>query len=206
MIARLRGTLADKTTDSVIIDVGGVGYRLTVSQTTLATLPPEGAEASLRVHTHVREDILALYGFASSGEEELFHHLTAVSGVGPRLAVSILSGLPPAELAHAIAHNELPRLTRISGVGKKTAERLVVELADKLRTSGLLAGSGATGAPSSGASGTGAADELASALINLGYRAAEAEKAARSTRDRLPGAPLEQLVPAALQALLTRSP
>jgi Holliday junction DNA helicase RuvA len=139
MIAYLRGQLLDKGADSVIIDVHGVGYRASVSQSTLAAMPEIGASTQLRIYTHVREDVIALYGFATEGEEELFHHLTSVTGVGPKLGLTILSGMAPEELALALAQGELARLVKISGVGKKTAERLVMELSDKLKTSSLLA-------------------------------------------------------------------
>jgi Holliday junction DNA helicase RuvA len=202
MIAYLRGQLIDKGTDHVVIDVHGVGYRVTVSQTSMAQMPEIGAQAQLRIHTHVREDALSLFGFSSAEEEELFHHLTAVSGVGPRLGINILSGMQPQELAYAIAHNELARLTKIGGVGKKTAERLVVELADKLKGSTLLlkrVGPAPAGRTKAGV------DELVSALTNLGYRPAEAERAASAAREAQPGADLEVLLRTALQLILSKA-
>ena len=202
MIAYLRGTVLDKSADAVVVDVHGVGYRVAVSNTTMATLPAIGAPTQLRIHTHVREDALALFGFATQEEEELFHHLTAVSGVGPRLGLNILSGMAPSELAHAIAHNELARLTKISGVGKKTAERLVVELADKLKSSTLLLKH--VGPAPISRSRTGA-DELVSALVNLGYRPVEAERAASAARGAHEGADLETQLRAALQMILSRA-
>jgi len=137
MIARLSGTLLDKAADTVIVDVGGVGYLVHLSLQSMTRLPAEGARVDLRTYTHVREDALQLYGFAGDDEERLFHLLIGVSGVGPRLALNVLSGMPAAELAEAIVESEIPRLTRIAGVGKKTAERLVVELKDKLKTAGI---------------------------------------------------------------------
>jgi Holliday junction DNA helicase RuvA len=203
MIAYLRGPLIEKGPDAVVVDVQGVGYRATVSQTTLAALPEVGAEARLRIHTHVREDALALFGFSTEEEEQLFHMLTSVSGVGPKLGMSILSGMSPHELAYAIANDEVARLTKIGGVGKKTAERLVVELADKLKTSTLLLKPGVKGAgrPAKKADG----DDLVSALVNLGYRPAEAERAASSVRDSQPDAEIGSLVRAALQLLTAKT-
>jgi Holliday junction DNA helicase RuvA len=200
MIAYLRGQLLDKTAVDVIVDVHGVGYRATVSQTTLAALPEVGAPVTLRIHTHVREDILALFGFATAEEEQLFHLLTTVSGVGPKLAVNILSGMEPTELAVALANGEIARLTKISGVGKKTAERLVVELSDKLKTSTLIIGR----LNPKAAKRTGA-DDLVSALVNLGYRPADAERAASAAREETPDAELGDLVKGALQLLLSKA-
>jgi Holliday junction DNA helicase RuvA len=204
MIAYLRGQLLDKGVDAVVIDVHGVGYRVTISQTTLASLPETGAQAQLRIHTHVREDALALFGFATPEEEELFHHLTSVSGVGPKLAMNILSGMPPQELAHAIANDEIARLTKISGVGRKTAERLVVELADKLKASPLLLKPGLRLASKPGAS-AGGSDDLVSALENLGYKRGDAERAASAARDAQPDADLGTHVRVALQMLLSKA-
>lgn len=202
MIAYLRGQLLDKDVDNVVVDVHGVGYRVSVSQTSLASLPAVGAQVQLRIHTHVREDALLLYGFTSADEEQLFHHLTTVSGVGPKLALNILSGMPPAELATALAHGEHARLTKISGVGKKTAERLVVELSDKLKTSTLVLRS----APAQVARPAARGDDLVSALVNLGYRAADAERAAAAARERAgDGAEMTDLVRLALQMLQSKA-
>lgn len=203
MIAYLRGQVLEKSADGAVVDVHGVGYKVTLSQTSLAAVPEVGAPVQLRIHTHVREDALALFGFSSPEEEELFHHLTTVSGVGPKLAMNILSGMPPQELAYAIAHNELARLTKISGVGKKTGERLVVELADKLKTSTLLLKR--IGPPTRQAARAGGGDDLVSALVNLGYRPADAERAASAAREDAPEAELGALVKAALQLLLSKA-
>jgi Holliday junction DNA helicase RuvA len=197
MIARLAGVLLEKRADSAIVDVSGVGYLVHLSLQSLAKLPAEGAPAQLRTYTHVREDALQLFGFAAPDEEELFHMLIAVSGVGPRLALNILSGMPAAELANAILHGELARLTKISGVGKKTAERLVVELKDKLKTSPL---SGAR--PAGAAARVGPDQALLSALLNLGYRPAAAERTAEAVRRSLgPSAPLEAQLREALKLI-----
>lgn len=199
MIAFLRGQLLEKDVDAVVVDVHGVGYRCTVSQLTMSELPAEGGQVQLRVHTHVREDALLLYGFTTRDEEELFHHLTQVSGVGPKLAITILSGMAPRELAVAIGQGEIARLTKINGVGKKTAERLVVELKDKLKVSGIAMPTLRRTQPS------GPRDELVSALVNLQYRPADAERAASIVLEQNPGATLQTLVPAALQLLTSRT-
>ena len=198
MIARLSGTLLEKRPDgAVVVDVQGVGYLVHVSLQSLTHLPPEGGRAELRCHTHVREDALQLYGFLTPEEESLFHLLVSVSGVGPRLGLNILSGMPPTELATAILHGELLRLTKISGVGKKTAERLVLELKDKIKASGLAAVSSSKPPP------PGQTDQaLISALINLGYRPAAAERTAEAVRRALgPKAALEEQLREALRLI-----
>jgi len=198
VIARLSGIVLEKREDAAVLDVQGVGYLIHLSLQSMAHMPPEGARAQLRCHTHVREDALQLFGFVSSEEEELFRLLIAVSGVGPKLAMNILSGMPATELAAAILHGELARLTKIPGVGKKTAERLMVELKDRIATSGLAAG-----ARSSQASLAGAADAaLLSALVNLGYRPAAAERTAETVRRNLgSAAPLEDQLREALRVI-----
>jgi len=198
VIARLSGIVLEKREDAAVLDVQGVGYLVHLSLQSMAHMPPEGARAQLRCHTHVREDALQLFGFVSSEEEELFRLLIAVSGVGPKLAMNILSGMPATELAAAILHGELARLTKIPGVGKKTAERLMVELKDRIATSGLAAG-----ARSSQASLAGAADAaLLSALVNLGYRPAAAERTAEAVRRNLgAAAPLEDQLREALRVI-----
>ena len=133
MIAFLRGAVLEKHPNQVIVDVGGVGYDLTIPVSTFTALPETGGEVRLRVHTHVREDQLALFGFWSARERELFERLIAVSGIGPRLAQVVLSGMAADDLIAALAAGDLARLTRIPGVGKKTAERMIVELRDKLQ-------------------------------------------------------------------------
>jgi holliday junction DNA helicase RuvA len=198
VIARLSGIVLEKREDAAVLDVQGVGYLIHLSLQSMAHMPPEGARAQLRCHTHVREDALQLFGFVSSEEEELFRLLIAVSGVGPKLAMNILSGMPATELAAAILHGELARLTKIPGVGKKTAERLMLELKDRIATSGLAAG-----ARSSQASLAGAADAaLLSALVNLGYRPAAAERTAEAVRRNLgAAAPLEDQLREALRVI-----
>jgi Holliday junction DNA helicase RuvA len=168
LIAHLRGRLLRKAPQEAVIDVGGVGYRVAIPVSTFYRLGDEGGEVNLRVYTHVREDTLALFGFLSAGEEALFHRLISVAGVGPKLAVNILSGIEAPDLLAALRGSDLARLTRIPGVGKKTAERLVLELKDQLGTLPPAA----EPAPSGG----GAKEDLVSALLHLGYSRPEAER------------------------------
>jgi len=196
LIARLSGTLLEKRGDVAVVDVGGVGYLVHLSLQSMARLPAEGAEVRLRTYTHVREDALQLFGFANEDEERLFALLIGVSGVGPRLAQTILSGMPAPELAAALIGEEIGRLTQISGVGKKTAERLVLELKDKLKTSGLLGRTAQAAVP---LSGSGA---LVSALLNLGYKPAAAERTAEAVRRSLgPAAAVEDQLREALRLI-----
>jgi Holliday junction DNA helicase RuvA len=197
VIARLSGVVLEKRGDSAVLDVQGVGYRVHLSLQSLAGLPPEGARAQLRCYTHVREDALQLFGFLTAEEEELFHFLISVSQVGPKLALNILSGMPAPELASAILHGELARLTKISGVGKKTAERLVVELKDRIGKSGLAAVRPSQPPPPSGPDAA-----LLSALVNLGYRPAAAERTVETVRRNLgAAAPLEDQLREALRLI-----
>src|SRR5262249_27716248 len=132
MIALLRGVLLEKHPNQAIVEAGGVGYDVTIPVSTFTKLPDPGAEVRLRIHTHVREDVLALYGFLTQDEKALFEKLIGVSGIGPTLAVKILSGLAAADLINSIRRGEVDQLVRIPGIGKKTAERMVLELRDKL--------------------------------------------------------------------------
>jgi Holliday junction DNA helicase RuvA len=198
MIARLAGTLIEKSADTAIVDVGGVGYLVHLSLQSMAGLPSEGARIELRTYTHVREDALQLYGFSGEDEERLFRLLIDVSGVGPKLALNVLSGMPAAELAAALAEEDVARLTRISGVGKKTAERLVVELKDKLKAAGIPTRSAGAAVPISFAGGT----ALVSALVNLGYKPAAAERTADAVRRSLGfAAPVEEQLREALRLI-----
>lgn len=197
MIARLSGIVVEKGAETAVLDVQGVGYLVHLSVQSMGRLPPEGSRAQVRCYTHVREDALQLFGFLTEEEEALFHLLIAVSGVGPRLALNVLSGMPATELAVAILHGELARLTKIQGVGKKTAERLVLELKDKIKASGL-AGARPSQPPPAGAG----ADALLSALVNLGYRPSAAERTAEAVRRSLgPAAPLEDQLREALRLI-----
>jgi Holliday junction DNA helicase RuvA len=191
MIARLSGTVLEKHPMRVVIDVGGVGYDVHVPLSSFAAVGDPGATLTLRVHTHVREDALLLYGFASSLEQLVFERLIAVSGIGPKLALSVLSGLAPEELVQAIASADVARLTSIPGIGKKTAERIVLELKDKLSAV-------ATGAAMSPA---GPREDLVSALLNLGYHRPPAEKAVDRALQDGPDRGFEPLLRAALKVL-----
>lgn len=171
MIARLVGRLAHKSPDALIVDVHGVGYRVMVSLTAFAALPEQGAEVELAIHTHLRETALELFGFVSADERALFTALITVSGIGPRMALNILSGLPAADLRDALAAGNVSRLVAVPGVGKRTAERLVVELQDRVRK---------MAATTPADSGAAADAEAVSALVNLGYRQPEAERAVRA--------------------------
>jgi Holliday junction DNA helicase RuvA len=180
MIAHLRGKLLTKHPNQAVVETGGVGYDVTISVPTFSDLPVTGEEVSLHIHTHVREDALALYGFLRSSEKVLFEKLITVSGIGPKLAITILSGMAADEMVNAIRGNDLARLTRIPGIGRKTAERMVLELRDKLPAPGSP---GETAVPASSAM----EDDVLSALMNLGYQRANAEKAwAVATRGNVP--------------------
>ncbi|MGE3277473.1 MAG: Holliday junction branch migration protein RuvA [Vicinamibacterales bacterium] len=165
MIAYLRGRIFEKHPNRLIVDVGGVGYDVAVPVSTFLGAGDAGDEVVLRVHTHVREDALALFGFATALELAVFERLIGVSGIGPKLALAVLSGLEARELVAAIQRGDLARLTGIPGVGKKTAERIVVELRDRLPKA-VAADAGVAPAPSPGDR---LRDDLASALVNLGY-------------------------------------
>ncbi len=196
MIAYLRGRLFEKHPTRVIVDVGGVGYDVAVPLSTFYMLGEPGAEVTLRVHTHVREDQLALYGFGSPLEQAVFERLITVGGIGPKLALAVLSGLEPRELVAAIERADIARLTSIPGVGRKTAERIVMEIRDRLP--GVL-----QGVP--GAAPVSARDaereDLTSALGNLGYDRRAIDKALDAVLDQASGAPFEQTLRAALKVL-----
>ena len=169
MIAHLRGKLLVKHPKQVIVETGGVGYDVTISVPTFSDLPNLGGEVSLHIHTHVREDQLALYGFLRLAEKQLFEKLLTVSGIGPKLAITILSGMQADEMVGAIRGNDLARLTRIPGIGRKTAERMVLELRDKLPPP-------AAGKEPTTPVMTPVEEDVLSALLNLGYQRAAAEK------------------------------
>jgi Holliday junction DNA helicase RuvA len=169
MIGRLTGRLAAKATDHVVLDVSGVGYVVYIPLSTFYDLPEAESPASLLIHTHVREDTLALYGFLTERERQLFLLLMSVAGIGPKVALTVLSGIPPAELVSALSRQDVRRLIAIPGVGKKTAERMVLELAEKAAK--------LSGEPSADAPAAVPADDVVSALVNLGYRKSEADRA-----------------------------
>ena len=168
MIAHLRGRLLSKQPNQAIVEAGGVGYDLTISIPTFTELPNAGGEVALHVHTHVREDALALFGFLKIEEKRLFEKLIGVSGIGPKLGITILSGMSTEFMVSAIRGNDVAQLTKIPGIGKKTAERMILELRDKLDTF--------VAAPAA-AKATPVEEDVLSALVNLGYQRASAEKA-----------------------------
>ena len=189
MIAHLRGTLLEKIPSRVMVDVGGVGYDVQIPLSTFYVVGDPGGGISLRIHTHVREDVIALYGFATALEHDLFERLIAISGVGPKLALAVLSGIEPAELIRAIRTQDVARLTAIPGIGKKTAERISLELKDRLPAA----------APS--APGDQLRGDVLSALLNLGYQRPAAEKAIeRATKDGEAG--FEETLKATLRLLM----
>lgn len=183
MIAQLTGRVLRKQPQEAVIDVAGVGYRVTIPLSTFYRLGTEGDAVTLRVHTYLREDTISLFGFATAGEHDLFQKLITVANVGPKLAVNILSGIETDDLVEALRGSDLARLTRIPGVGRKTAERLVLELKDKMPKTAVPS-EGATAPPEADAD----RDDVLSALVHLGYSRAEAERAVeRATRDGGPG-------------------
>jgi Holliday junction DNA helicase RuvA len=195
MIGQLRGRLAEKRPNQVLVDVGGVGYLVQVPLSTYAALGELHTEVTLLIHTHVREDALALYGFVSSREKHFFEMLLSASGVGPTLALKILSGMSVEELVPAIRGSDLARLTRIPGVGRKTAERMVVELKDRLETVAVEAERPAVSSPA------GIEADVISALVNLGYDGRAAETAVGEARREAGPGNFEKLLRGALQSL-----
>jgi Holliday junction DNA helicase RuvA len=193
MIAQLSGTLSERALDHVVVDVSGVGFRLVVSLQTLAQLPQVGQSARLLTYLHVREDALVLFGFAGAAERTAFELLISVQQVGPKLAMAILSALDPAELRACVEEGKHARLQKIPGVGKKTAERLVLELRDKFDK---VEPARAAHAPSSAQ-----VSSVVSALTNLGYRKDEAERAVAAAEKATPSASVEQLLKQALRHL-----
>lgn len=195
MIAHLRGLLFSKQPGQAIVEAGGVGYDVTISVPTFTALPSEGSEVSLYIYTQVREDALALFGFRERDEKRLFERLITVSGVGPKLAITILSGLNPERTVAAIRAHDHATLTRIPGVGKKLAERLVVELKEKLEDLAVAAPVPGVTAP--------AADDVLSALVNLGYQRPAAQKAIETAvdKDKSAGEEFDALFRAALKVI-----
>jgi Holliday junction DNA helicase RuvA len=197
MIAHLRGTLLEKHPNQVIVDVHGVGYDVTIPVSAYSSLPDAGAEVRLHIHTHVREDALTLFGFIAAGDKLVFEKLITVSGIGPKLAVTALGGLATADLVAAIRSGSLEQLVRIPGVGKKTAERMVLELRDKLDLAGMPARA------ADGAAGRGAFDgneeDVISALMNFGASRAAAEAAVGKARSGTEGNGFDALFRRALK-------
>ena len=181
MIASLRGNLMDKAADHVIIDVNGVGYEVMVSLTTLNELGELGSEVSLSIHTHVHEDAFQLIGFTGKEEKTLFLMLRGVSGIGTRTALNVLSGITPAEFVHSINQGDVTRLVAIPGIGKKTAERVIVDLRDKVKDWQLEAMADSQNSAQS--SNTGILRDLRSALINMGYKASRVDRVVEQLRE-----------------------
>lgn len=195
MIAVLKGTLAEKHPNQAIVDVAGVGYDVHIPVSTYTSLPEAGAVVTLRIFTHVREDALMLFGFLTPDEKTLFEKLISVSGIGPKLAITVLSGLATPDLVTAIRTNDLARLVRIPGVGKKTAERLVLELKDKLMEMGT---DGAKQPVPAGPALSPLDQDVLSALTNLGCSTQVAEEAIRKAREKGAEEKFEPLFRAAL--------
>jgi Holliday junction DNA helicase RuvA len=194
VIARLSGTLIEVRPDRIVLDVGGVGYDVAIPLGTFTALPPAGQKATLFVHTHVREDAIQLFGFVSKQERLVFETLLSVSGIGPRVALAILSGLPLPELVGAIAAQNARLLSSIPGVGKKLAERLGVELKEKMASFGF-------GEAPSKPEKTTLTDDAITALKNLGYKAAQAEAAVSAAARKVSVQDLNALLEAALKSL-----
>jgi holliday junction DNA helicase RuvA len=187
MIGHLRGTVLEKHPNEVVVEAAGVGYQVQIPISTYTTLPAEGSAVALRIHTHVREDALVLFGFATSEEKAVFEKLISVSGIGPRLGITVLSGLPTDELIVAVRTGDLAKLVRIPGVGRKTAERIILELKDKLAAIGAAGRAAVTEETASGFNPL--EEDVLSALQNLGCTRAAAEAAIRKISER--GAPKE---------------
>jgi Holliday junction DNA helicase RuvA len=195
VIAFLRGRIFEKHPNRIVVDVDGVGYDVAVPLSTFYGLADPGSAITLRIHTHVREDALALYGFATRLEQDLFERLIGVSGIGPKLALAVLSGIEPAGLVRAIECGDFARLTAIPGVGKKTAERIVLELRDRLPATAINEPAGEP------VSAPALRDDLLSALINLGYHRPLAERAVETVLKRSTDGDFEQHLKQALREL-----
>jgi Holliday junction DNA helicase RuvA len=194
VIARLAGQLIEKQVPRLIVDAGGVGYDVLVPLSTFYAVGEPGAEVVLRIHTHVREDALQLYGFATTLEQLLFERLIAVSGIGPKLALAVLSGIESGELVKAVRHGDIARLTRVPGVGRKTAERLVIELRDRLPET-------AAGPADIAETGSGLRDDVLSALVNLGYQRQGVEKTVDAVMRRIEDPSFEPILREILREL-----
>ncbi len=197
MIAHLRGRIFAKHPNRIIVDVNGVGYDVAVPLSTFYGLGEPGAEIALRIHTHVREDALLLYGFATLLELDLFERLIGISGIGPKVALAVLSGIEPKELVRAVERGDVARLTAIPGVGKKTAARMVLELKDRLPSARLVAETAGGGAPDAPV----LRDDVLSALTNLGYHRPLAEEAVDAALKATPDGSFERTLKQALREL-----
>jgi Holliday junction DNA helicase RuvA len=198
MIATLTGRLKRKAVDYLIVDVSGVGYQVSVPLSTYCRMPDSGGEVSLYIHTHLREDSLSLFGFMTQAEKETFLQLMAVSGIGPKLALAVLSALSVQDLSHAIQTSDDSRLCAIPGIGKKTAARMVLELKDKITCAAHLV------SPAGEAASSSDVEDVVSALVNLGYKKPLAEDALRKVRQGRAGLTVEELIREALNALMKR--
>ena len=196
MIAHLRGTLIEKHPNLVIVDTGGVGYEVTIPVSAYSSLPETGSEVQLYIHTHVREDALSLFGFVSAADKALFEKLITVSGIGPKLAVTTLGGLTAPDLAAAIREGSIEQLVRIPGVGKKTAERMILELRDKLD---LLPGVARAAAPGAKSSFNTTEEDVISALANFGVSRAAGEAAVTKAKSAAEGNDFDGLFRRALK-------
>ena len=197
MIAHLRGRIFAKHPNRIIVDVNGVGYDVAVPLSTFYGLGEPGAEIALRIHTHVREDALLLYGFATMLEQDLFERLIGISGIGPKVALSVLSGIEPRDLVRAVERGDIARLTAIPGIGKKTSERIVLELKDRLPRVHLVTQAAGETAPEPPM----LRDDVLSALINLGYHRPLAEKSVDAALKALPDGGFERTLKQALREL-----
>jgi len=199
MIALIRGHLIQKNPGYVLVETNGIGYQLFVSLTTFYDLPESEQDVVLHAHTHVREDLLQLYGFSTLLEKELFQILIGVSGIGPKLALNILSGITPPELVHSLGSGDMARLISIPGVGRKTAERMILDLrekAQKIQTREAFPGTDRRPPDKM-------AEDVVSALVNLGYKKGQAEKAVESILRQTPEITLEKALKASLRVLCT---
>ena len=195
MIAHLRGSLLEKTPNRIVVDVSGVGYDVAVPLSTFYGLGAPGSEIALRIHTHVREDSLALYGFATALEQDLFERLIGISGIGPKVALAVLLGIEPPDLIRAIEGGDIARLTAIPGIGKKTSERIVLELKDRLPRPALAIAGGTPAGPPPAA----LRDDVLSALVNLGYHRPLAERAVAAAMAATPDGDFERTLRQALR-------
>lgn len=198
MIAFLRGRLADKQPNRLVVDVSGVGYEVLVPLSTYYRVADVGADVALRIHTHVREDALALYGFGTALEQQIFEWLIGVSGIGPKLALAVLSGIEPPDFLRAVQQGDIARLTAIPGIGRKTAERISLELKDRLPPGGIAGPAPADGAAPAGDD---LRRDLLSALLNLGYHRPLAEKAVDAALARADTASFEVVLKQALRGI-----
>lgn len=200
MIAHLSGKLLEKNATHVIVDVAGVGYEVNIPLSTFYELGDEGGDVSLRIYTHVREDAIQLFGFSTARERDLYLKVISVQGIGPKLGITVLSGIGVDELVRAVKGNDLARLTSIPGIGRKTAERLVIDLRDKVGELALADG-GSTASSANATSGDENFDDALSALVNLGYQRAVAEKALSTARSDVTEPTVQKLLRRALQLL-----